>query len=144
MKKLQLIIADHDSIYLKSFGEYILSSSSKARFEVKLFSSSDSLAQYLATENSFDILLIKRNIYEQELINDHKGLVLFLQEEAANLKADTDVFKYQPLNQLLSHILSLYYEKYTYQGGGSIRIKHKCCRCILLQGGREKRHSRSI
>lgn len=111
MKKLQLIIADTDSLYLRSFGEYILSSKLNQKFDIKLFSNSDSLKQYIESEQPIDIILIQPNLFDREQFLEYKGIVLFLlEDESAQNKDRKGVFKYKPLNQLLSSTLSAYYE----------------------------------
>lgn len=120
MKKLQLILLDSDSLYLKSFGEYILSSNLNAKFDVKLFSNTLSFKQHLSSGQTYDVLLIQPSLYDSGIIGNEKGLVVLLKEEEAAEEGPLfSVFKYQPLNQLISSILSVYYENHSSLSGYS-------------------------
>ncbi|WP_047986951.1 AAA family ATPase [Alkalihalobacillus pseudalcaliphilus] len=126
MKKLKLVIADQDSTYLSSFGEYIISSKAAAQFDVKFFSSSESVQKYVDQGNHIDLLILNehmKNVLEE---NMKHGVLVTLVEDKKNANDDeANVFKYQPLNQVISEILSIYFEHHQaeHHGGGSLKTK---------------------
>ncbi|SDZ18326.1 Cellulose biosynthesis protein BcsQ [Evansella caseinilytica] len=115
MSQLHLILASADTLYLKSFAEYIVSSTNKARFDVKLFSNKSNLERYIQQGARYDILLLEPAFYEVTKLEAGRGMTMFLAEEPiAGQKEDEDtpeIFKYQPLNRLLSDMLAAFYEK---------------------------------
>lgn len=118
MKKLQLVIADSDPLYLRSFGEYILSSKLNEKFEIKLFSNSLSLAQYIETKQHVDILLIQPELHDPKVFSSYDGVTVYLaEEEGQPAEGVLSLFKYKPLNQLLSSTLSAYYEHHATMSG---------------------------
>ncbi|MEK3887603.1 AAA family ATPase [Bacillus sp. FSL K6-3431] len=140
MKKLQLVIVEADSLFLKSFSEYIMSSNLQSKFDVKLFSSSTSMNHYIASGQSYDILLVQPDLYNEEMQNDEKSMVVFLQETKENMENDIySVYKYQPLNKMLSSILSAYYENHsTFSGIARKGIKTKVLSFYSPVGGSGK------
>ncbi|WP_413377874.1 AAA family ATPase [Alkalihalobacillus sp. 1P02AB] len=127
MKKLKLVVADQDSIYLSSFGEYVISSNMKSNFDVKFFSSNDSVLKYLNSGAHVDLLVVNEQIRSQFDSFHFDGLLVSLVEDKKQVNdEEARVFKYQPLNQVISDILSLYYEQHqspTKTGSGSIKTK---------------------
>lgn len=110
MKKLCMIMADPDVSYMESVSAYIRVSRHWDEFDLKLFSSSERLLDFLETRSSYDILLIS-NRFLSSLDNGHQEDAIVLLEENEPLQfspAQQTLFKYQPLDQLLSSIVSIY------------------------------------
>lgn len=114
IKKIRLVLANADVAYNESISNYIHSSSDATKFDIKLCSNKDSLEQYLANEARIDILLASADILPQDLFEDQERLTMLLEDDQISDEqtARPAVFKYQPLNQLVSEILSTYYEHY--------------------------------
>lgn len=140
MKKMQLILLDSDSLFLKSFNEYIISSNLHSKFDIKLFSTKESMKSFLASEQGYDILLVKPALYSKEMLVNEKSMVVFLQEgESQAEEGIFEVFKYQPLNKLLSSILAIYYEHFTsFSGLARKGIKTKVISIYSPVGGSGK------
>lgn len=140
LKKLQLIIVDSDSLFLKSFSEYIMSSNLHTKFDIKLFSSGDSVKQYIASKHSYDILLVRPDLYQEEMQQDEKSMIVYLDESNVNKEGDfLSVYKYQPLNKMLSSILSVYYENHSsFTGVARKGIKTKVLSFYSPVGGSGK------
>ncbi|GGH77619.1 cellulose biosynthesis protein BcsQ [Pullulanibacillus pueri] len=113
MKKLKLMMADTDADYMESVAVYLRSSHEGVKFDVKLFSTSENVSHYLSNHEQIDILLIAPELLTQELPIQHVGLVLMLEDERIARYDSTfiRIFKYQPLNKLISDILSHYYDE---------------------------------
>ena len=140
LKKLQLIVLDSDSLFLKSFNEYIISSNLNSKFDIKLFSSSESMKHFITSEQSYDILLVQPGLYKDEMFQSEKSMVVFLQEiEGKTEEGFYAVLKYQPLNKMLSSILSIYYENYSsFSGLARKGIKTKVISIFSPVGGTGK------
>lgn len=111
MKKIKLIVADHDAAFLQSFGEYVLSSDAQHQFDLKLCTSEESLGRYLESDEHFDLILLKPELYKQEQLQSFNGIILYLEEAKKNIETNQQLFKYQSITKLLSDMLSLYYEQ---------------------------------
>ncbi|MCJ7840224.1 AAA family ATPase [Lederbergia sp. NSJ-179] len=139
MKKIQLIIGDTDALFLQSFSEYIMASNLKSKFDLKLFSSSSRIKKYIETEQVYDILLIQPELYNPNMVLSEKNTVFFLQESMNDANQSQSVYKYQPLNKILSDMLSVYYEHYsTFQGVAREGIKTKVLSVYSPNGGTGK------
>jgi len=98
MNKLKLLFADLDQTYLTSVSEYVLSSKSNDRFELKLFSTKENLLHYIEKEPEYDILLIDEQFEasaEKEFDTNERCKVI-LRSDIESCEKDNDVFKYQP------------------------------------------------
>lgn len=109
MKKIQLVMADADSAYLESVAAYIRDSNEESKFTMKLFSDKTRLQNHLNSEPFIDILLVSPEMLPEP---NQADLTIVLEDDRIiEYEAEhPSVFKYQPLNQLLSRILSIYYE----------------------------------
>lgn len=111
MKKISLIIADQDATYVESFARYIRNSEFASRFDVKLFSQQERLAQLLASGEHFNVLLCSPELLtlpkEEKLIDS----IIQLKEEMEEDIAYPQIRKYQPLGNILSEVLQVHYER---------------------------------
>ena len=111
MSKIRLIFADQDTVYMDYFLNYIRSSKEAEKFEIKMFSSKENLEKYLIDKPIADILLISSS-FQFDFPPTHQAITIYLQNEIILDSQDDSftIYKYQPLNQLISQILSIYYE----------------------------------
>lgn len=87
----------------------------------------------------YDILLIQPNMFNEDMLSGEKSVVFFLQEQAENITGENSVYKYQPLNKIVSFILSNYYDKYaTFTGVARKGLKTKIISVYSPVGGAGK------
>ncbi|OZU89878.1 hypothetical protein CIL03_01690 [Virgibacillus indicus] len=113
MKKIRIVIADNNLSYLESLSSYMRSSNETSRFIVTYFSDKEKLKSYMSEEANIDILLINPQMYSDDLILKPQITVILLEDDlfAAGNKSYEAVYRYQRLNQLVSSVLSIYYER---------------------------------
>ncbi|WP_280772010.1 AAA family ATPase [Salipaludibacillus daqingensis] len=123
MNKLKLLFADPDQTYLTSVSEYVLSSKSNERFELKLFSTKENLQHYITKEPEYDILVMDEQFEDgaEKEFGTNERCKVVLKSEIESCDHENNVFKYQPLNQLLSSVLSYYYSETASFGGHAIK-----------------------
>jgi cellulose biosynthesis protein BcsQ len=117
MGKIELIIADRDPIYLEYFSNFIRTTDFSDKFILKSFSRKESLEEYLKSQSRVDILLVQSNLFPNYLSAPEGSTMIYLTDDDKGLE-DTDIlalYKYQPLNQLLSIVRSHYLENKNYQ-----------------------------
>lgn len=112
MKKIRIVVADYEKSYIESLSSYLRSSDEAARFITTYFTSKSTLQEFLNQNELIDILLISPALYDETLSIPNDTLLIFLEDNKLsnnnpNLQA---VYRYQRLNQLISNILSIYYE----------------------------------
>ncbi|WP_078553032.1 AAA family ATPase [Bacillus alkalicellulosilyticus] len=112
MKKISLLIMDKDSDYIESVAHYLRNSEFASKFEVKLFTQQSSLDQFLQTGARVHILLGSTQMLP-ESFDATVDVVIGLEESMYADERDFPIiFKYQPLAQLFSKVLSIYYERH--------------------------------
>ncbi len=140
MQKINLVVADSDAQYLDLFISYLRNSDYAGKFSVKSFSSKDKLGQFLNDNELCDILLTIPE-FADDIQSIESTCIMLLQEDWPTSAADryTGVYKYQPLNQLLSQVVSTYSEKeeraYQHLGGNR---KTRILSVYSAQGGTGK------
>lgn len=110
MKKISMIVADEDHIYIESFAQYIRNSEYSTRFDIKLFSKQEAITQFYQAGEKSNILLATSNILPQDLTDEMFDQVIYLSENEEHHNSKHHLKKYQPLSQLISEVLRLYYE----------------------------------
>src|SRR6185437_14889754 len=115
----------------------MMSSNLQSKFEVKLFSSSTSIEAYIGSGQGYDILLIQPDLFHENLNLGEKSMIFFLQENVQKREdSEQFVFKYQPLNKIISNVLSVYYERHsTFTGVARKGIKTKVISVYSPIGG---------
>ncbi|MCL7748008.1 AAA family ATPase [Halalkalibacter alkaliphilus] len=113
MKKVSIVIADQDTSYIESLATYIRNSDYSSKFDLKLFSQKERLGQFLSSDTHANILLAPTSMLPQELKGLRVDVVIGLSEQAQTTEGDSvqTIFKYQPLKNLLSQVLTIYYER---------------------------------
>ncbi|MGN8645417.1 AAA family ATPase [Gracilibacillus sp. HCP3S3_G5_1] len=111
MKKLRLVLFDLDIEYIELFANYIRTSEYATRFDVKLFSRFDSLQEYLKSGERTDILLLSSEDLQLEPETKSVGTLLHLVNDMKQEPNKQELFKFQPLSQLISRVLSSHYEQ---------------------------------
>jgi MinD-like ATPase involved in chromosome partitioning or flagellar assembly len=113
MAKVQLVVADQDKDYLQAFTQYISTSEFSEKITVKCFSLEESLEQYLRDSDDVDLLLVHPQLLPESTSLKNITTVLLLSEQPyrEDIQSHSTIYKYQPLNQLLTQVLSHLIEK---------------------------------
>lgn len=113
MRKIHLVIVDDDTYYIESFMNYIRNTDYSNRLNVKVFSKKETLHEYLSKEENIDILLINSELAEGISESPHISSIFLLSEKKLDHRSDypLHIFKFQPLNDLLSQIITLHYDQ---------------------------------
>lgn len=112
MKKIRMVVADNNKDYLESFAGFMRSSNESSRFIMTYFSDIDRLNTYIQRGDIIDILLISSDLYDEELPLSGDVTTIFLEDDVIEESNKAySVYRYQRLDQILSDILSVYYEK---------------------------------
>src|SRR5699024_705099 len=111
MKKIRMVVADNNKDYLESFAGFMRSSNESSRFIMTYFSDIDRLNTYIQRGDIIDILLISPDLYDEELPLSGDVTTIFLEDDVIEESNKAySVYRYQRLDQILSDILSVYYE----------------------------------
>lgn len=112
MQKINLVIADSDTRYLDLLVSYIRTSDYAGRFTVKTFSNRDNFHLFLSLPTGMDLFLVSLDMLKELGDNALKNATILLTEDnTANSHEFHSVYKYQPLNQLLTQALAFYLER---------------------------------
>ncbi|WP_099158601.1 AAA family ATPase [Virgibacillus ndiopensis] len=113
MKKIRLIVADNNELYLESLAAYLRSSSDSTRFIVSLFSKTETLEMYINQGENIDILLINPQMFTDSLKVSQSTIIIFLDDDKVAKPTNNyaSVYRYQRLNQLVSDVLAIYYQE---------------------------------
>jgi cellulose biosynthesis protein BcsQ len=113
MAKVQLVVADQDIDYLQAFIQYIGTSEFSEKITVKCFSLEESLEQYLRDQEDVNLLLVHPQLLPESTSLKNISTVLLLSEQPyrEDRQSHSTIYKYQPLNQLLTQVLSHLIEK---------------------------------
>ncbi|OCT14277.1 hypothetical protein A8709_25960 [Paenibacillus pectinilyticus] len=114
MSKLQLFILDDDMAYAERLAAFIRSTAFVERIQVKLYSQSDRLLEVLEDSQIEGVLLISEAYYPLLEQIRTQLFPICLSENITNSN-DSEIaipflFRFQPLQSLLSRILALYAE----------------------------------
>lgn len=110
---MRIVVADYEKSYIESLSSYLRSSDEAARFITTYFTSKNTLQEFLNQNELIDIMLISPSMYDEALSISNETLLIFLEDNKLIKNNDPDrqaVYRYQRLNQLISNILSIYYE----------------------------------
>ena len=114
MGKIDLILADSDAEYIELFKKFIRETDYINSFSVKSFTKPDILSQYLNENRYNHILLINPEIISDNLPVKKIDTIIILTDTISGEKIEDKyqnhpkIYKYQPLNKIISQILSLY------------------------------------
>lgn len=113
MKKIRIVIADTNTQYMDSLAAFMRSSEEASKFILTFFSNVEHLSTYINQGENIDILLISPELYDEDLTIDNQTTLILLEDDQFSNRADElkVVYRYQRLNQLVSNILSIYYEQ---------------------------------
>jgi cellulose biosynthesis protein BcsQ len=160
MKKIHLVIGDEDTKYIELFANYIRATEHAGKFSIKLFSQKENMEQYLETQSHINVLLATPAMLPDDIRSISSsvsaGSVIKLEDDRlSSVEVDLpSVYKYQPLNKLISEILAIYYDEHGKQtsllgkdqqsqvvaiysatgGTGKTTFAVNLCRQIALQG----------
>lgn len=125
MKKIRIVVADSNLNYLESLASYLRKSSDGSRFIVTYFSSNEKLKTFIEVGENIDILLISSELYHSVSLPSLDASVILLEDDklANNVDGLASVYRYQRLNQLVSNVLAIYYEKN--QAAGKLLARSK-------------------
>lgn len=125
MKKIRIVVADSNKQYMDSLAAFMRTSEEASKFIVNFFSNTDRLNDYINQTETIDIVLIGTELYDSELnINPHTTVILLEDDQISDRDVDfKTIYRYQRLNQLVSNILSIYYEENTLANELLVRSK---------------------
>ncbi|NGP44456.1 AAA family ATPase [Bacillaceae bacterium SIJ1] len=105
-RSLTLAIADTDQEYLQSLAQFFRSSEDDQRYDVKMFSTTESLDEFLRSRTKTDLVLSSQEMtLDEELLEKHIRYHAVLSDQPE----EGAVFKYQPLPQMLRKLTNHYY-----------------------------------
>jgi cellulose biosynthesis protein BcsQ len=113
MQFIQMIIADPDEEYIQYFTEYIRHSEFNKNVVILSFSKYEKFQQYTIPNDESGILLIHSDwALKNKIQTSHYDVILLSDSNLLKQKEESIpyVFKYQPLNQLVTKLFSIYYE----------------------------------
>lgn len=113
MKKIRIVIADPNTQYMESLAAFMRTSDEASKFILTFFSNREHLSSYINQGENIDILLISPELYDDTLNIDHQVTLILLEDDQIADRGDEvkTVYRYQRLNQLVSSVLSIYYEQ---------------------------------
>ncbi len=107
MKKIEIVLADSDEIYLEHVAHYFMGKVQQCEV-VATFSSKESLLRYLSSHDSADVLLVDQELICQELDTCTVSVKMMLTTADKKQKGYESVRKYQKTEDLLNEILLKY------------------------------------
>ena len=108
MNKVKVVLYTQDTVYAEYFSNFMRNPSNSSKFSTKIFTDEAAFKNNIRNQKQH-ILLTDANLEESDKSNFDK--VIIITEDKSNAaEHDLYVFKYQPLNELLSQVLSIYYE----------------------------------
>jgi hypothetical protein len=116
MAKIQLLLLDEDHFYAERLAAFIKSSKFEERIQPKLFTKTEYVDRLLETISDFCILLASESFLpECEKYKERLCMLSISNILLADELIDPDVpavYRFQPLQQLLSRILDFYQDKH--------------------------------
>jgi cellulose biosynthesis protein BcsQ len=115
MDKIQLLLLDEDTLYAERLAAFIRSSEFADKLQTKLFTKMEYLEKLLeADRNSF--VLIVSEAFIADCMNYQESLCVlsisnFIQNEGPSDSEIPSLYRFQPLQQLLTRVLAHYKEK---------------------------------
>lgn len=106
------MIGDQDIEYIEMLANYIRNTDYSSRFDLKLFSEVEHLQRYLSSDAKTNILLATEALLPNEPNEEQVDYVITLAENNESNSDTSQIFKYQSLDDLLSTIISNYYERH--------------------------------
>lgn len=110
MSRIQFVIADSNIEYIERFKLYIRESEYANRLLLKSFSQEETLEQFLDENPSVQIIFAEEKFLSERVKRYPIDLILLIGEKNSESASFRSLSKYQPLNQLISQILSIYAE----------------------------------
>ena len=113
MRKLQILLIESSSEIVEHFSQFIRNSDFSSKIMLRTISSSKLLKEFLELEPNIDILLLDSREDLAHLMPSILTIFLSenqLQEDSASLA----LYKYQPLQQLFSKMIHMYFEHSKY------------------------------
>jgi cellulose biosynthesis protein BcsQ len=112
MDKLTLVLLDDDREYVEMFSTYIQESSYKNKWIIKTFTQKSAFEMFLKSSHKVHLLAANREMIANMQLPLQNIFVVWLDEENHPLELIDHCFiaKYQPLNQLLDRLLTIYLE----------------------------------
>ena len=119
VKKISLVIGDQDTDYIELLANYIRNTDYATRFDLKLFSEVEHLQNYLSSDQKTNILLVTKELLPEAYDEEQIDYVITLVDHNEANSDISQIFKYQALDQLLSTMISNYYERHGKKGHGT-------------------------
>jgi cellulose biosynthesis protein BcsQ len=111
MRKIRLVIADLNTKYLDLLSDFIMTTEYNEKFTIQTFSQQESFDKYRTEPRDTDLLLVDTELLSDMLPAIDTSRIFVLADHDSTRNSLIHINKYQPLNQLLDRILSIYFAK---------------------------------
>ncbi len=138
---IHFIIADDNKEYVDLFTKYMLTTKYTHQFVIKSFTSKENVERFILSGVSDYILLVAPLLIPNEKLLGEAGTVFILSDSSKSLidSLYPILFKYQPLNQLISQMMSIYLDNNDYLPvGNGGKSKTKVLTVFSASGGSGK------
>jgi hypothetical protein len=138
VRKMLLVIADHDPDYVDMMTAYIRNSEFSSRFIVTALTNRQLLDDFTGNQEEPYTLLADELMLADDVASGGKADVILLSGTGASSSEDGRlgaVYKYQPLNQLLSQVYARCLEKQNDTPSGSSSYKTRVISVYSASGG---------
>ncbi|GAB2535954.1 AAA family ATPase [Gracilibacillus alcaliphilus] len=107
MHKINLVLYTSDLSYAEYFSTYIRNPENGMRFSAKIYTDAEAFYKNVRNQKQH-ILLTDKSIEEEDSVNF--DIVIRLADGQDFSHEEVSIFKYQPLKEVLSQILAIYFE----------------------------------
>jgi cellulose biosynthesis protein BcsQ len=114
MNHIQLIVADENLEFIEMITHFINTSDCAFRYVLKTFTQREKLTQYLLFDEVHPIVLINRSMLDTDKLPLSQVQCLILLTDFMPKATESnypEIYKYQPLDQLFSKVMSIYQEQ---------------------------------
>jgi len=108
MNKVKVVLYTLDTVYAEYFSNFMRNPANSSKFTSKIFTDEAAFRNNIRNQKQH-ILLTDAHLDESAKSNFDK-VIIITEDNSSASEHDLYVFKYQPLNELLSQVLSIYYE----------------------------------
>ncbi|MFC0526014.1 AAA family ATPase [Pontibacillus salicampi] len=115
MKKVSLVVLEKDPTYMEFISHYIRTTEMKDKIDLKMFTEPSSFKRFMTNHPEVNITLMSEELledWELDWVQNVCDMVVLLQEKVVHRPAYRTQFKFQPADQLLSAVLSHFFDEY--------------------------------
>lgn len=108
MSKVKIVLFTFDTAYAEYFSNFMRNPENSSKFLTKIFTDVEAFKNNIRNQKQH-ILLTDADLEAEELSN-FEQVIKLSEDKSSAMEEEISVFKYQPLNELLSQVLSIHYE----------------------------------